>query len=79
MKLNGRWFPQIVDWDSGHLYPIYLYTNWGVASEPVGGRSRATELPCLYIYIYITNMVIVKPPTSLYMSVGYIQIQSIIT
>ena len=23
MKLNGRWFPQIVDQDSGNLYPIY--------------------------------------------------------
>ena len=23
MKLNGRWFPQIVDRDSGTLYPIY--------------------------------------------------------
>ena len=23
MKLNGRWFPQIVDRDSGNLYPIY--------------------------------------------------------
>ena len=21
--LNGRWFPQIVDRDSGNLYPIY--------------------------------------------------------
>ena len=25
MKLNGRWFPQIVDGDSGNLYPIYIY------------------------------------------------------
>ena len=23
MKLNGRWFPQIVHRDSGNLYPIY--------------------------------------------------------
>ena len=23
MKLNGRWFPQIVDRDSGNLYLIY--------------------------------------------------------
>ena len=23
MKLNGRWFPQIVDRDSGNQYPIY--------------------------------------------------------
>ena len=59
MKLNGRWFPQIldrgrcfpqlVDNDSGNLYPIYIYTNCGViASEPVGGRSRAIELPCFF-------------------------------
>ena len=54
MKLTGRWFPQIVDWDSGNLYPIYgIKTKFVVlASEPVGGRSRATELP-YYIYIYI--------------------------
>ena len=24
MKLNGMWFPQIVDRDSGNLYPIYI-------------------------------------------------------
>ena len=24
MKLNGRWFPQIIDRDSGNLYPIYI-------------------------------------------------------
>ena len=24
MKLTGRWFPQIVDRDSGNLYPIYI-------------------------------------------------------
>ena len=47
MKLTGRWFPQIVDRDSGNLYPIYIYKTKIVllASEPVGGRSRATELP----------------------------------
>ena len=45
MKLNGRWFPQIVDRDSGKLYPIYQKIVV-LASEPVGGRSRATELPC---------------------------------
>ena len=35
--LNGRWFLQIVDRDSGNLYPIYpqfpfsdfCYLNWG--------------------------------------------------
>ena len=37
----------IVDRDSGNLYPIYIYKKIVVlASEPVGGRSRATELPC---------------------------------
>ena len=47
MKLTGRWFPQIVDRDSGNLYPIYIYNKIVVlVSEPVRGRSRATELPC---------------------------------
>ena len=42
------WFRKtIVDRDSGNLYPIYIYKKIVVlASEPVGGRSRATELPC---------------------------------
>ena len=34
MKLTGRWFPQIVDMDSGNLYPIYIYIyikNCGVS------------------------------------------------
>ena len=32
MKLTGRWFPQIVDMDSGNLYPIYIYNkNCGVS------------------------------------------------
>ena len=26
MKLNARWFPQIVDRDSGNLYQIYIFT-----------------------------------------------------
>ena len=46
MKLTGRWFPQIVDRDSGNLYPIYITTIVVLVSEPVRGRSRATELPC---------------------------------
>ena len=46
MKLSGRWFPQIVDRDSGNLYPIYKTKIVLLVSEPVGGRSRATELPC---------------------------------
>ena len=48
MKLTGRWFPQIVDRDSGNLCPIYIYIVV-LVSEPVRGRSRATELPCYYI------------------------------
>ena len=52
MKLTGRWFPQIVDMDSGNLYPIYIYITKIVVLvfEPVRGRSRATELPC-YTYV----------------------------
>ena len=50
--LNGRWFLQIVDRDSGNLYPIYIKTKIVVlASEPVVGRSRATELPC-WFYLF---------------------------
>ena len=38
----------IVHRDNGNLYPIHRKTTIVVlASEPVGGRSRATELPCL--------------------------------
>ena len=37
--LNGRWFLQIVDRDS--ITKIVV-----LVSEPVRGRSRATELPC---------------------------------
>ena len=40
----------IVDRDNGNLYPMYIVyrktTIVVLASEPVGGRSRATELPC---------------------------------
>ena len=50
MKLNARWFPQIVDRDSGNLYAIYIKKKKIVvlASEPVGGRFWATELPCYF-------------------------------
>ena len=54
MTLNGRWFPQIVDRDSGNLYPIYIQKNVVLASELVGRRSRATELPC-YIILFISE------------------------
>ena len=46
MKLTGRWFPQIVDRDSGIIYPIYITKIVVLVFEPVRGRSRATELPC---------------------------------
>ena len=51
MKLTGMWFPQIVDRNSGNVYPIYKYKTKIVvlASEPVGGRYRATELPRLLV------------------------------
>ena len=51
MKLTGRWFPQIVDRDSGNLSisNIYHITKIVVlVSEPVRGRSRVTELPCFF-------------------------------
>ena len=55
--MEGEGFPQIVDGDSGNLYPIYIYKTKIVvlASEPVGGRSRATELPCFDIDLHITS------------------------
>ena len=66
MKLTGRWFPQIVDRDSGNLYPIYIKQKIVVlASEPVGGRSRASDLALfllrshiflLFSYFYIMNI-----------------------
>ena len=49
--LNGRWFLQIVDGDSWNLYPLYPITKIVVlVSEPVRGRSRATELPCCNVF-----------------------------
>ena len=33
----------------GILYQIYIKKIVVLASEPVGGRSRATELPCLIL------------------------------
>ena len=48
MKLTGRWFPQIVEkWES--ISNIFKTKIVVLASEPVGGRSRATELPCLIV------------------------------
>ena len=44
MKLTGRWFPQIVQWES--ISNIYITKIVVLVSEPVRGRSRATELPC---------------------------------
>ena len=50
MKLTGRWFPEIVDRTVG-IYIQYIYITKIVVlvSEPVRGRSRVTELPCLLI------------------------------
>ena len=59
MKLTGRWFPQIVDRDSGNLYPIYIYITKIVVlvSEPVRGRSRATELPCFQDIMQVQKLI----------------------
>ena len=57
MKLTGRWFPQIVDRDSGNLYPIYITKIVVLVSEPVRGRSRVTELPCFYENLSLTILV----------------------
>ena len=48
----------IVDRDSGNLYPIYIYKQIVVlASEPVGGRSRVTELPCFSCCTYVCSVI----------------------
>ena len=46
MKLTGRWFPQVVQWES--ISNIYITKIVVLVSEPVRGRSRATELPCFF-------------------------------
>ena len=48
MMLTGRWFPQIVDYKGQWEYisNIYITKIVVLVSEPVRGRSRATELPC---------------------------------
>ena len=50
-KQNIFLFRKTIDEDNGNLYPIYIEKQQFVvlASEPVGGRSRATELPCFTI------------------------------
>ena len=55
MKLTGRWFPQIVQWES--ISNIYITKIVVLVSEPVRGRSRATELPCYYIHFKYVNIV----------------------
>ena len=62
-RLNGRWFLQIVDIHVGNFimkltgrwFPrresisnIYITKIVELVSEPVRGRSRATELPCCF-------------------------------
>ena len=41
--------------DSGNLYPIYMKKIVVLASELVGGRSRATELPCAMFFLGIIH------------------------
>ena len=43
MKLTGRWFPQIVEESISNIFQTKIVV---LASEPVGGRSQVTELPC---------------------------------
>ena len=50
-KLTGRWFPQIVDRDSGNLYPIYIYNkNCGV-SFWTWSREISGDRVALLLYI----------------------------
>ena len=69
MKLTGRWFPQIVDRDSGNLYPIYIYGITKIVvlvSEPVRGRSRATELPCCILWPIYEKLIVMFFPCYIY-------------
>ena len=56
MKITGRWFPQIVDGDSGNLSNLYITKIVVLVSEPVRGRSRATELPCYPLFFLVVHM-----------------------
>ena len=38
MKLDGRWFPQIVDKDSGNLYSIYILHSLVLIFDSKGGE-----------------------------------------
>ena len=80
MKLSGRWFPHIVD--SWNLYPIYIYIKIVVlASEPVGGRSRATELPCCLYATYrcpFVNQLCFSVPLYVSQTASTLHVQSII-
>ena len=57
MILTGRWFPQIVDykgqWES--ISNIYITKIVVLVSEPVCGRSCATELPCYPMLHCVAN------------------------
>ena len=61
MMLTGRWFPQIVDYKGqwASISNIYITKIVVLVSEPVRGRSRATELPCYVIFspflLYVTR------------------------
>ena len=51
MKLTGRWFPQIVDRDTGNLLSNIYITKIVVSkySEPVRGRSRG---PSMHLFLH---------------------------
>ena len=48
MMLTGRWFSQIVDYKGQWESIQYITKIVVLVSEPVRGRSRATELPCFF-------------------------------
>ena len=60
MKLTGRWFSQIVQWES--ISNIYITKIVVLVSEPVRGRSRATELPCFTLGPIYEKLVIICFP-----------------
>ena len=59
MKLTGRWFPQIVQWES--ISNIYITKIVVLVSEPVRGRSRATELPCCPYFTICARFTLYMP------------------
>ena len=72
--LNGRWFLQIVDRDSGKLYPIYpLFTCSDILSKMWGCLGGGGVMFFLNFYILCCNMYNTCT-LCIYMNLCYVQI-----